>query len=81
MTPRITNRKLESIAKDLEKARGITSLARQRIMELCVGDTKASDAHRIRELMREAGLLSNCRETLGFAADAVLLQRKSEAAK
>lgn len=78
MTPRITNKKLESIAKDIEKARGITSLARQRIMELCVGDTRASDAHRIKMLMVEAGILSNARQTLGFTADQVLLQRRSE---
>ena len=81
MTPRITNRKLESIAKDIEKSKGIASLASSRLLELCVGDTRVSDAHRIRRLRDEANRLVRIKEDLNEAIVNVLLQRRSEIAK
>jgi len=46
----LTNTRIESIAKDIDKAAALLRLAASKIDEVAIGNTKASDHYRLEKL-------------------------------
>ena len=46
----LTNTRIESIARDIDKAAALLRIAASKIDDMAIGDTKASDHYRLEEL-------------------------------
>lgn len=73
----LTNQRIESIARDIEKATALLRLAASKIDEVAIGDTRASDHYRLEKLRAvRAGLRAVSDELAQDAHVRVLDQKR-----